>query len=75
MVSVGGPLRRPPLSELARTLTDRDALDVSLHDGELREEVELTTLLIVAVNESGGALSPDEIDEILGIPVRQEPAA
>ncbi|HEX6875314.1 MAG TPA: hypothetical protein VF165_06620 [Nocardioidaceae bacterium] len=56
-------------------MTDRDALDVSLHDGELREEVELTIQLIVAVNESGRGLSPDEIDEILGIPVQQEPAA
>lgn len=65
----------PTLSELAQTLTERDALDVSLHDVELREEVELTTRFIVAVNESGRALSIDEIDEILGIPLRQESAA
>lgn len=56
-------------------MADWDALDVSLHDRDLREEVELTTLLIVAVNESGRTLSREEIDVILGIPDVEEPAA
>lgn len=56
-------------------MSDRDPLDVSLHDSDLREELELTTQLIVAVNEAGRALSVEEIDEILGIHAHQESAA
>jgi hypothetical protein len=54
----------------------RDTLDVSLHDGELAEEVELTVRLIVAANDSDGALGQREIDDLLDVrppvrPVRQ----
>jgi hypothetical protein len=41
--------------------------DVSREDTELLEEVELATTLIVAATESDDRLSPDRIDEILGI--------
>ena len=45
----------------------QDQFDVSLEDGDLLGEVELTTNLIIAASESDAHLSPDEIDRILGI--------
>ncbi|SFB88463.1 hypothetical protein SAMN04487968_102153 [Nocardioides terrae] len=44
-----------------------DQFDVSLEDAELLREVELTTNLIIAASESDEPLSPEEIDEILGV--------
>ncbi len=44
-----------------------DQFDVSLEDGDLLGEVELTTNLIIAASESDVHLSPDEIDRILGV--------
>ncbi|HET8561753.1 MAG TPA: hypothetical protein VFL69_14625 [Marmoricola sp.] len=44
-----------------------DPFDVSLEDGELMDEVELTASLIVAANQSDRPLSREEIDKILGI--------
>ena len=49
------------------TLGVEDALDVSLHDSELADEVELTALLMVAVNDADGRLDPRQVDEILGV--------
>lgn len=45
----------------------QDQFDVSLEDGDLLREVELTTNLIIAATESEGPLSTDEIDSILGV--------
>ena len=44
-----------------------DQFDVSLEDGDLLGEVELTTNLIIAASESDDHLTADEIDRILGI--------
>ena len=44
-----------------------DQFDVSLEDADLLGEVELTTNLIIAASESDEHLSPEEIDEILGV--------
>ena len=44
-----------------------DPLDVSLHDSELHEEVDLTARLIIAANESTSVLTQRQIDEILGV--------
>ena len=44
-----------------------DQFDISLEDGELLGEVELTTNLIIAASESEDHLSAEEIDAILGI--------
>jgi hypothetical protein len=44
-----------------------DPFDVSLEDGELMDEVELTASLIVAANQSDDPLSVEEIDRILGV--------
>ena len=44
-----------------------DPFDVSLEDGELMDEVELTASLIVAANQSEKPLSLAEIDRILGV--------
>ena len=44
-----------------------DQFDISLEDGDLLTEVELTTNLIIAASESEGPLSLDEIDKILGV--------
>lgn len=44
-----------------------DQFDVTLEDSDLLTEVELTTNLIIAASESDGALSTEEIDEILGV--------
>ena len=49
-------------------LHGRDALDVSLHDSDLQEEVELTVLLMVAANGAPGPLAQSEVDELLGVP-------
>lgn len=46
----------------------RDALDVSLHDSELADEVELTVRLMVAANESDDPLGQEQVDSILGVP-------
>lgn len=55
-----------------------DQFDVTLEDSDLLTEVELTTNLIIAASESEGALSTEEIDQILGvipIPIAAEIAA
>ena len=44
-----------------------DPFDVSLVDGDLMGEVELTTMLIVAATDSEGPLSREEIDHLLGV--------
>ena len=44
-----------------------DPFDVRLQDDELLDEVELTTNLIVAANQSDAHMSVTEIDEILGV--------
>jgi hypothetical protein len=48
-------------------VTGEDSLDVSLHDNELADEVELTVGLIVAINESERPLTVEEVDEFLGV--------
>ena len=45
----------------------QDQFDVSLEDGDLLGEVELTTNLIIAASESDDHQSADEIDRILGV--------
>lgn len=45
----------------------QDPFDVTLEDGDLLGEVELTTSLIVAASESDGPLDSDEIDRLLGV--------
>ncbi|WP_110208873.1 hypothetical protein [Nocardioides daejeonensis] len=52
----------------------QDQFDVTLEDGELLLEVEITANLIVAASESDGPLSQEEIDAILGV-VPQAPDA
>ena len=44
-----------------------DQFDVTLEDVDLLGEVELTTNLIIAASEADDHLSPDEIDQILGV--------
>ena len=44
-----------------------DQFDVTLEDGDLLGEVELTTNLIIAASEADGRLTDDEIDRILGV--------
>ena len=51
-----------------------DQFDVTLEDGDLLGEVELTTNLIIAASESEDHLSQEEIDRILGVTARR-PAA
>jgi hypothetical protein len=58
-------LRRPQRPWPA--MSGEDSLDVSLHDGELAEEVELTVRLIVAANEVEDRIAPEKVDEILGV--------
>jgi hypothetical protein len=47
-----------------------DPFDVQLEDDELLDEVELTSSLIVAANQTERPLSSAEIDRILGLPPR-----
>ncbi|MFJ9312561.1 hypothetical protein ACIRN4_00080 [Pimelobacter simplex] len=44
-----------------------DQFDVTLEDGDLLVEVELTTNLIIAASASDERLSTEEIDRILGV--------
>ncbi len=44
-----------------------DQFDVTLEDGDLLNEVELTTTLIIAASESEEHLTQDEIDALLGV--------
>jgi hypothetical protein len=44
-----------------------DQFDVSLEDGDLLSEVELTTNLIIAASSPDERLSIEEIDRILGV--------
>jgi hypothetical protein len=44
-----------------------DQFDVTLEDGDLLNEVELTTTLIIAASESEEHLSQEEIDSLLGV--------
>ena len=44
-----------------------DQFDISLEDGDLLTEVELTTNLIIAASEADVHLSTAEIDRILGV--------
>ena len=44
-----------------------DPLDVELEDTELLAEVDLTTTLIAAANQSEGPLDAAEIDRLLGL--------
>ncbi len=44
-----------------------DQFDVTLEDGDLLREVELTTNLIIAASEAEEPLSTEEIDRILGV--------
>lgn len=53
--------------EVGSVTGQEDSLDVSLHDGELAEEVELTVRLIVAANESDRPLSEQEVDDLLEV--------
>ncbi|MBC2931679.1 hypothetical protein [Nocardioides sp. zg-1228] len=48
-----------------------DQFDVTLEDGDLLGEVELTTTLIIAASEADEHLSQDEIDRILGVTPRK----
>lgn len=50
----------------------RDSLNVSVHDGDLHDEVVLLVCLMASVNESASALSQREIDEILGLAPTQK---
>lgn len=53
-----------------------DQFDVTLEDGDLLGEVELTTTLIIAASESDEHLSQAEIDALLGVtPVRPRRAS
>ena len=45
-----------------------DQLDVSVHDSEVLDEIEMMTNLIIATSESDGPLSQPRIDAILGLP-------
>jgi hypothetical protein len=44
-----------------------DPFDVELEDFELKDEVELTTSLMAAANQSDGPLPVEEIDRLLGL--------
>jgi hypothetical protein len=48
-----------------------DQFDVTLEDGDLLGEVELTTTLIIAASESDDHLSQEEIDQLLGVSPRR----
>ena len=48
-----------------------DQFDVTLEDGDLLGEVELTTTLMIAASETEDHLSQEEIDRLLGVSPRR----
>lgn len=44
-----------------------DALDVNLHDTELRNEIQLVADLMVVASESCGPMDQRLIDQVLGV--------
>lgn len=44
-----------------------DQLDVTVHDTEVLDEIEMMTNLIIATSESAGPLAQVQIDSILGV--------
>ncbi|WP_208544313.1 hypothetical protein [Nocardioides seonyuensis] len=46
---------------------------MTLEDGDLLGEVELTTTLIIAATESEDHLSQEEIDKLLGVTPKPKP--
>lgn len=64
-------LRLP--SATRQATAGHDSLDVSLHDSDLAEEVELTAHLIVAANESDIPLCQEEVDQVLGVTAHPGP--
>ena len=55
-------------------VSKRSSLDVSLHDEDLADEVDMMVRLIIAANESDHTLAREDIDEILGVtPDHQRP--
>jgi len=44
-----------------------DQLDVTVHDDEVLDEIEMMTNLIIATSESPGPLTQAQIDSILGV--------
>jgi hypothetical protein len=58
-------------AENVRRVTMHDQFDVTLEDGDLLGEVELTTTLIIAASESDDHLSREEIDRLLGVSPRK----
>ena len=71
MVSTGSDPGRtwssPSKGDRGKGTWSVDPFDVRLQDDELLDEVELTTNLIVAANQSEAHMSVTEIDEILGV--------
>ena len=59
--------RLPESPAPTQEVSERGSLDVSLHDDELADEVDLMVCLIVAANDCDRVLAQDEIDEILGV--------
>jgi hypothetical protein len=59
------------IGEDIRRVTMHDQFDVTLEDGDLLGEVELTTTLIIAASESDDHLSQQEIDRLLGVNPRK----
>ncbi len=44
-----------------------DQFDVTLKDGDLLSEVELTTTLMIGANQSDENMTQDQIDRLLGV--------
>lgn len=64
--------RFPAQRQPNRPTHQHDVLDVDLHDDELQAEMELTAMLIVAVNDAvsdddEAPLPQDQIDRLLGL--------
>jgi hypothetical protein len=63
----GAPQPAPGNLETVGGESVQDQFDVSLEDGDLLGEVELTTNLIIAASEADEHLTSEEIDQILGV--------
>ena len=56
----GAPVRARPYRGVM-------AVDPSLTDDQLKSEIDLVGALVLAAGQSGGPMSQDDIDEVLGV--------
>jgi hypothetical protein len=58
---------RVAVSEIEGGRNVNDQLDITVHDSEVLDEIEIMTRLIIATSDTDAPLSQSRIDELLGL--------